>query len=348
MRAACASADAVVVGSKLESLSSRWPSHSCSHGTCTPAGSRPTPRLPSGSGDGRSGWARTVTPIRNGRGPPRPTPASSAVDGPGREPSGSPATGPQQEGSGDWRHESPLEGPLRSSTHRARRARGVRGRHRGCGPIPHEAPRVHLPYLHTVPPHEEDSFRRLLTELRRDHTFISYSEAVERILTGDVDRPYLAFSFDDGFESNVRTARILEEFDTVGCFFVATRFIGTPTCPGCTCLVRLLPGHRRTGDDLGRPRRSPAAWTRGRQPHRAPTTVPSCPGRRRGGDRAADDLRARLGSHSLRLAVRSVLPLLGGPPPRLFTRVTELRLCRARQPRRGPGPPVIYACAATV
>ncbi len=90
-------------------------------------------------------------------------------------------------------------------------------------------PRVHFPYLHSVPAHEEERFRALLSDLRRTHEFIGYSDAVDRVLRGDIDRPYMAFSFDDGFASNTRTARILEEFDTRGCFFVATRFIGTPT-----------------------------------------------------------------------------------------------------------------------
>ena len=44
----------------------------------------------------------------------------------------------------------------------------------------------------------------------------SYSEAVRRVRSGEIDRPYLALSFDDGFASNVRTARLLEEFGIVG------------------------------------------------------------------------------------------------------------------------------------
>jgi peptidoglycan/xylan/chitin deacetylase (PgdA/CDA1 family) len=88
-------------------------------------------------------------------------------------------------------------------------------------------PRVHFPYLHTVPEREEGSFRRLLDRLAASHSFVSYSEGVERTLKGDIDRPYVAFSFDDGFASNVRTSRILEDYGTVGCFFVTTGFIGT-------------------------------------------------------------------------------------------------------------------------
>lgn len=90
-------------------------------------------------------------------------------------------------------------------------------------------PRISLPYLHSVPPHAEARFRELLRELSKTHTFISYAEAMMRIQAGKIDRPYVAFSFDDGFASNARTARILEEFGATGCFFVPTDFIGVET-----------------------------------------------------------------------------------------------------------------------
>lgn len=92
-----------------------------------------------------------------------------------------------------------------------------------------ETPRVSLPYLHAVPHDEEDSFRAFVKELAKTHTFISYSEAVERVKRGPIDKPYVSFSFDDGFKSNVRTARILEEFGARGMFFVPPGFIGTET-----------------------------------------------------------------------------------------------------------------------
>jgi hypothetical protein len=88
---------------------------------------------------------------------------------------------------------------------------------------------VHLPYLHAVPESEEPAFRRLVAVLARDHELISYSEAARRITRGPIDRPAIAFSFDDGFASNVRIARILEEFGTTGMFFVPPGFVGTST-----------------------------------------------------------------------------------------------------------------------
>lgn len=90
-------------------------------------------------------------------------------------------------------------------------------------------PRVHFPYLHAVPRDEEAAFRSFVAKLAETHTFISYSEAVERVKHGPIDKPYIAFSFDDGFKSNVRAAAILEKFDARGMFFVPPAFIGTPT-----------------------------------------------------------------------------------------------------------------------
>lgn len=90
-------------------------------------------------------------------------------------------------------------------------------------------PRLHLPYLHAVPTQEEQAFRAFVAELSREHELIGYTEAVRRIRQGPIDRPAVAFSFDDGFASNVRVAKILEEFGTTGMFFVPPGFIGTAT-----------------------------------------------------------------------------------------------------------------------
>jgi peptidoglycan/xylan/chitin deacetylase (PgdA/CDA1 family) len=83
-------------------------------------------------------------------------------------------------------------------------------------------PRVHFLYLHHVLEDEEQRFRELLAILQRRHTFISYSDAVERIRGGAIDRPYVAFSFDDGLRNGLRAAAILEEFGATACFFVCS------------------------------------------------------------------------------------------------------------------------------
>ena len=67
--------------------------------------------------------------------------------------------------------------------------------------------RIQFLYLHHVFEDEEDSFRKLLRLLSRNHFFISYSEAVNRIWTGRIDKPYISISFDDGLRSCLRGSR---------------------------------------------------------------------------------------------------------------------------------------------
>lgn len=90
-------------------------------------------------------------------------------------------------------------------------------------------PRVHFLYLHAVPEGDETRFQSLLDRLAETHDMVSHTRAVELVTAGDVSRPTVSFSFDDGFASNYRTARTLEEYGTVGMFFVPTTFIGTAT-----------------------------------------------------------------------------------------------------------------------
>lgn len=84
-------------------------------------------------------------------------------------------------------------------------------------------PRVQFLYLHHVFPHEEVSFRVLLDAVRRQATLISYSEAVRRVLAGDIDRPYVSLSFDDGFQCCLRASEILDEYACSACFFICPR-----------------------------------------------------------------------------------------------------------------------------
>lgn len=87
-------------------------------------------------------------------------------------------------------------------------------------------PRVHILCLHDLPPDEEEGFRSMLTHLRRDHEMVAYSEAVRRAHTGDVDRPCLAVSFDDGFRSCLRAGSVLSEIGLTACFFICPSIIG--------------------------------------------------------------------------------------------------------------------------
>jgi peptidoglycan/xylan/chitin deacetylase (PgdA/CDA1 family) len=86
-------------------------------------------------------------------------------------------------------------------------------------------PRVHFIALHSVAATEEHGFRRLLTQLARTHRFVRYSDAVDRVRRGDIDRPLLAFSLDDGFRSCLASLRILEEFGASACVFVCSAVV---------------------------------------------------------------------------------------------------------------------------
>lgn len=87
-------------------------------------------------------------------------------------------------------------------------------------------PRVHFVYLHAVPQSQESRFSGHLDRLLSEHTPISYSDAVQRVTRGEIDKPYVCFSFDDGFASSSRTATLLSRRGISACFFVPTGFVG--------------------------------------------------------------------------------------------------------------------------
>lgn len=89
-----------------------------------------------------------------------------------------------------------------------------------------EQPRVHFIYLHHVFEDERDPFRELLGRLSHDHTFISHSEAVKRLLDGNIDKPYVTVSFDDGLKNCLDAAKIMNDFGSKGCFFIPLAMVG--------------------------------------------------------------------------------------------------------------------------
>ena len=86
-------------------------------------------------------------------------------------------------------------------------------------------PRVHFLYLHSVHASQEAHFRSLLTRLQEGHRFVSYSSAVRLIRNGKIDGAYVTFSFDDGYLSCRRAARVLEEFGATAAFFVCPALV---------------------------------------------------------------------------------------------------------------------------
>jgi peptidoglycan/xylan/chitin deacetylase (PgdA/CDA1 family) len=86
---------------------------------------------------------------------------------------------------------------------------------------------VQILNLHHVFEDEEEAFRHLLEKLiQTGHRFVGYSEAVERIWRGELDAPYITFSFDDGLKSCLRAAAIMEPFGAKACLFLSVAMIG--------------------------------------------------------------------------------------------------------------------------
>lgn len=92
-------------------------------------------------------------------------------------------------------------------------------------PDPLLTPRVQFLYLHHIFADEQEPFRRLLKRLRKWASFISHAEAVQRVTSGAIDRPYITISFDDGLLTCIDAASILDEFGIRGCFFVCPEII---------------------------------------------------------------------------------------------------------------------------
>jgi len=119
----------------------------------------------------------------------------------------------------------------------------------------HSRRRIHFIYLHHVFEDEEDGFRRVLEELSRSHSFVSYSDAVARLRTGRIDAPYVSLSFDDGLKNCVRAAEIMGEFGALGCFFVCPPMAeATPDEVSAFCAAKLHmpPTAMMSWDDMER------------------------------------------------------------------------------------------------
>jgi peptidoglycan/xylan/chitin deacetylase (PgdA/CDA1 family) len=86
--------------------------------------------------------------------------------------------------------------------------------------------RVQFLYLHDLPKEDISSFRALLSKLSDSHQFLTYSEAVDRVVSGRIDQPYLCVSFDDGLSSCLDAAEVLDEFDIKAGFFVCPSMVG--------------------------------------------------------------------------------------------------------------------------
>ncbi len=83
-----------------------------------------------------------------------------------------------------------------------------------------------LVLLHNTPPSGVARLERFV--VRHRDQIVSYDEAVLRCQTGENrDEPgVLAFSFDDGFRSNLEAGRMLADQGVAACFFVPTDVVG--------------------------------------------------------------------------------------------------------------------------
>ena len=89
-----------------------------------------------------------------------------------------------------------------------------------------EENRIQFLYIHHVFEDEEKALRDLLIHLREEYKFISYSDAVKKILTANIDDKYICFSSDDGFKNNIKAASIFDEFGVKCCFFICPNIVG--------------------------------------------------------------------------------------------------------------------------
>ena len=81
-------------------------------------------------------------------------------------------------------------------------------------------------YIHHVFEDEIKIFDNIIFELKKIYKIIPLSEAIDRIHKNNIDKPYLAFSSDDGFKSNLNAHKVFMKHNVKACFFLCSDFIG--------------------------------------------------------------------------------------------------------------------------
>jgi len=87
-------------------------------------------------------------------------------------------------------------------------------------------PRVQFLYIHHTFVDELSALSDLLDYLGDHFAFLSHSEAVDAILKGGIDRPYVSISCDDGFKNNLLAGDMLEKRGISACFFINPAIVG--------------------------------------------------------------------------------------------------------------------------
>lgn len=115
-------------------------------------------------------------------------------------------------------------------------------------------PRIQFLYVHHLFRDEEQQFDQLIKNLLVHHDIISYSQAVERILISQIDKPYIVISSDDGFKNNLRLAEILDSYGLQACFFINPSIVGVDDynkiTDYCQNKLHLPPVEFMTWDDV--------------------------------------------------------------------------------------------------
>jgi peptidoglycan/xylan/chitin deacetylase (PgdA/CDA1 family) len=86
--------------------------------------------------------------------------------------------------------------------------------------------RVQFLFVHHLFADEIKPFKQFLQKISEHHTVINYSDAIHRIKTNNIDKPYISFSSDDGYKSNTILAEVFAEYGIQACFFLCPSVIG--------------------------------------------------------------------------------------------------------------------------
>lgn len=89
-----------------------------------------------------------------------------------------------------------------------------------------QTPHIQFLYFHHVFEDEVAGLRKHLEFLGKHYEFISYSDAVAKVRSVNIDRPYVCFSSDDSFRNNLQSAAIFSDFGIKACYFICPSMVG--------------------------------------------------------------------------------------------------------------------------
>lgn len=114
-------------------------------------------------------------------------------------------------------------------------------------------PVVQVINLHGVATAKLPAFGALIERLKKRYEFISYSAAIDRIKTGNIDRQFATITFDDGLKNHKDAAKLMADHNVLGCFFITPAVIDLEPIriPAyCRDVLRIPPTEFMNWDDL--------------------------------------------------------------------------------------------------